>query len=159
MLLASQGIPNRAIARRTGLSRPTVIAKRKGFLAGGLEALRQRQRGKRRQPVLTSQLEQKILGPHSEDPTRGWHPLDSTCARPTTGNFPDDGRAGSGSVMKSSLIVWRSSRSPTIHSSKRKCAMWWGLYLNLPARPDKPPKLGVTFSGGNVDLNALPWLP
>jgi hypothetical protein len=34
-----------------------------------------------------------------------------------------------------------------------------GLYLNLPARPDKPPKLGVSFSGGNVDLNALPWLP
>ena len=32
--------------------------------------------------------------------------------------------------------------------------------LNLPPRPDgRPPKLGVIFSGGNVDLNALPWLP
>src|SRR5690242_10545442 len=32
--------------------------------------------------------------------------------------------------------------------------------LNLPARPDGgPPKLGIIFSGGNVDLNALPWLP
>ena len=32
--------------------------------------------------------------------------------------------------------------------------------LNLPARPDgQPHKLGVIFSGGNVDLNALPWLP
>ena len=32
--------------------------------------------------------------------------------------------------------------------------------LDLPARSDgKPPKLGVIFSGGNVDLNALPWLP
>src|SRR5947199_8606933 len=32
--------------------------------------------------------------------------------------------------------------------------------LNLPPRSDgKPPKLGVIFSGGNVDLNALPWLP
>jgi threonine dehydratase len=31
--------------------------------------------------------------------------------------------------------------------------------LNLPPRPDsKRPKLGVIFSGGNVDLNALPWL-
>src|SRR5215467_11192181 len=31
--------------------------------------------------------------------------------------------------------------------------------LDLPARPDgRPPKLGVIFSGGNVDLNALPWL-
>jgi threonine dehydratase len=32
--------------------------------------------------------------------------------------------------------------------------------LNLPPRPDgATPKLGVIFSGGNVDLNALPWLP
>lgn len=31
--------------------------------------------------------------------------------------------------------------------------------LNLPPRPDGAgPKLGVIFSGGNVDLNALPWL-
>src|SRR5499427_5904318 len=31
--------------------------------------------------------------------------------------------------------------------------------LDLPARPDgRSPKLGVIFSGGNVDLNALPWL-
>jgi threonine dehydratase len=32
--------------------------------------------------------------------------------------------------------------------------------LNLPRRSDgQPAKLGVIFSGGNVDLNALPWLP
>jgi threonine dehydratase len=32
--------------------------------------------------------------------------------------------------------------------------------LNLPPSPDgRPPKLGIIFSGGNVDLNALPWLP
>src|SRR5947208_2588240 len=32
--------------------------------------------------------------------------------------------------------------------------------LNLPRRSDgHPPKLGVILSGGNVDLNALPWLP
>jgi threonine dehydratase len=31
--------------------------------------------------------------------------------------------------------------------------------LKLPARGDgQPPKLGIIFSGGNVDLNALPWL-
>ena len=29
---------------------------------------------------------------------------------------------------------------------------------NLPARPDgAPPKLGVIFSGGNVDFSALPF--
>jgi len=32
--------------------------------------------------------------------------------------------------------------------------------LNLPPRADaQSPKLGVIFSGGNVDLNALPWIP
>jgi threonine dehydratase len=32
--------------------------------------------------------------------------------------------------------------------------------LNLPSRQDdRQAKLGVIFSGGNVDLNALPWLP
>lgn len=32
--------------------------------------------------------------------------------------------------------------------------------LNLPARADgRAPKLGVILSGGNVDLDALPWLP
>ena len=31
--------------------------------------------------------------------------------------------------------------------------------LNLPPCADgQPPKLGVIFSGGNVDLNALPWI-
>jgi len=30
--------------------------------------------------------------------------------------------------------------------------------LDLPARPDAaPPKLGVIFSGGNVDLSSLPF--
>ena len=73
ILLASQGIPNHAIAQRTGLSRPTVIATRKGFLAGGLEALRQRQKRKRGRPVLTPELEQKIL-----DTTLKTRPADGT---------------------------------------------------------------------------------
>lgn len=38
-----------------------MIATRKGFLAGGLDALRQRQKRKRERPVLTPELEQKIL--------------------------------------------------------------------------------------------------
>jgi len=59
ILLASQGAPNHAIAQQTGLSRPTVIATRKSFLAGGLEALRQRR--KRGRSVLTPELEEKIL--------------------------------------------------------------------------------------------------
>jgi threonine dehydratase len=31
--------------------------------------------------------------------------------------------------------------------------------LNLPRRRDgTPPRLGVIFSGGNVDLSSLPWV-
>ncbi|PYY12442.1 MAG: IS630 family transposase [Acidobacteria bacterium] len=73
ILLASQGIPNHAIAQQTGLSRPTVIATRKRFLARGLEALRQRQKRKRRRSVLTPEVEQKIL-----DTTLKTRPADGT---------------------------------------------------------------------------------
>lgn len=73
ILLASQGVPNHAIAQQTGLSRPTVIATRKGFLTGGLEALGQRQKRKRRRPRLTPELEQKIL-----DTTLKTRPADGT---------------------------------------------------------------------------------
>lgn len=39
ILLASQGISNYAIARQTGLSRPTVMATRVAFSHGGIAAL------------------------------------------------------------------------------------------------------------------------
>jgi transposase len=61
MLLASQGISNRAIARQMGLSRPTVLATRAAFAGGGIEALCQPQKRKRLRRVLTPELEQKIL--------------------------------------------------------------------------------------------------
>ena len=53
ILLASQGVPNHAIARQTGLSRPTVIATRALFAGGGVEALRRLQKRKRSCSVLT----------------------------------------------------------------------------------------------------------
>lgn len=61
ILLAAQGVPNHAIARQTGLSRPTVIATRAVFARGGVEAIRQRQKRKRSRRVLTPELEQRIL--------------------------------------------------------------------------------------------------
>ena len=73
ILLASLGIPNQAIAQQTGLSRPTVIATRKGFLTGGLAALGQRPGRHRRRWVLTPELEQKIL-----DTTLKTRPADGT---------------------------------------------------------------------------------
>ena len=40
ILLASQGVSNYAIARQTGLSRPSVLATRAAFTQGGIEASR-----------------------------------------------------------------------------------------------------------------------
>ncbi len=73
ILLASQGVPNHAIAQQTGLSRPTVIATRAAFAAGGLEVLRRPQKRRRLKPVLTPELEQKIL-----DTTLKTRPPDGT---------------------------------------------------------------------------------
>jgi len=73
ILLASQGIPNHAIAQQTGLSRPTVIATRAVFMREGLEAIRRRRKRKRSRRVLTPELEQKIL-----DTTLKTRPPDAT---------------------------------------------------------------------------------
>ncbi len=73
LLLASQGVPNHAIAQQMGLSRPTVIATRAAFVSGGIEALRRSRKRKRTRPVLTPELEQKIL-----DKTLKTRPADGT---------------------------------------------------------------------------------
>lgn len=61
ILLSSRGVPNNAIAKQIGLSRPTVIATRAAFERGGVDALRRGQKRKRSRRVLTPELEQKIL--------------------------------------------------------------------------------------------------
>ena len=73
ILLASQGVPHHAIAQRTGLSRPTVIATRVAFTSGGMAALGRPQKRKRSRSVLTPELEQKIL-----DTTLKTRPPDGT---------------------------------------------------------------------------------
>ena len=61
ILMAGEGLPNTAIARQTGLSRPTILAVRATFLQGGVAALRAKQKRKRTRPTLTPATEQKIL--------------------------------------------------------------------------------------------------
>jgi len=73
ILLASQGVPNNAIAQQTGLSRPTVIATRAAYARGGMEAIRRRQKRQRSRRVLTPELEQRIL-----DTTLQTRPPDAT---------------------------------------------------------------------------------
>lgn len=73
ILLASQGVSNYAIARQTGLSRPSVLATRATFTHGGIAALRRPQKRQRSRPTLTPALEQKIL-----DTTLKTRPPDAT---------------------------------------------------------------------------------
>ena len=61
ILLASEGAANHSIAQELRISRPTVIATRKSFSTGGLEALVGPRRRNRPAKVLTAELEQKIL--------------------------------------------------------------------------------------------------
>jgi transposase len=73
-LLAHQGVSNSAIAAQLNLSRPTVLAVRATFLQGGVEALERRQRRKRSRPVLSPELEQKIIATTLETrPPGGTH--------------------------------------------------------------------------------------
>src|SRR5258708_24561000 len=60
-LLASRGVANHAIAQQTGLSRPTVIAARQAFARAGIEGIRRPQKRKKPSPILTPELQQKIL--------------------------------------------------------------------------------------------------
>lgn len=73
LLLAGRGLANLAIARQTGLSRPTVLATRAAFARKGLDALRRPRKRKRKGSTLTSELEQKIL-----DTTLKTRPPDAT---------------------------------------------------------------------------------
>src|SRR5713101_891543 len=73
ILLASEGVSNQGISRKTGLSRPTVIAARAAFTRGGVEALGQKQKRKRSRRVLTPELQQRIL-----DTTLKTRPPDAT---------------------------------------------------------------------------------
>jgi len=61
ILLAHEGTPNNAIAKRLGLSRPTVNATRAAFLRGGIEAIQRDPKRKRSRRVLNKELEQRIL--------------------------------------------------------------------------------------------------
>jgi transposase len=61
ILLANQGVANCSIAQQTGLSRPTVLATRAAFVQRGTAGICTPQRRKRSRPILTPELEQRIL--------------------------------------------------------------------------------------------------
>src|ERR1700693_2510971 len=61
ILLANQGVSNHSIAQQTGLSRPTVLATRAAFVERGTVGICAPQRRKRPRPILTPELEKRIL--------------------------------------------------------------------------------------------------
>jgi transposase len=61
VLLAHQGVANQSIAEQLNLSRPTVLALRAAYAKDGIAAIAGIRKRKRRAPVLTPELEQKIL--------------------------------------------------------------------------------------------------
>jgi len=61
ILLAAQGLPNRAIARQVGVSRPTVLGVRAAFARGGVEGLRHDRKRVRSARKLTPALEQQLI--------------------------------------------------------------------------------------------------
>jgi transposase len=61
ILLAREGISNHSIAKQLGLSRPTVIAARATFDAGGVPALTAKPTRNRLRRTLTPELEKKML--------------------------------------------------------------------------------------------------
>jgi transposase len=61
LLLASEGVPNHAIADELKVSRPTILALRAAFALKGLAAVTGIRRRKGARKVLTPELEQKIL--------------------------------------------------------------------------------------------------
>lgn len=73
ILLAHQGQSNVAIAAALNLSRPTVLATRSAFVKDGIKAIIGVRKRKRSAPVLTAELEQKIL-----DATLKTRPLDGS---------------------------------------------------------------------------------
>src|SRR5436305_2307137 len=61
VLLASQWRANHAIAQENGLSRPTVNATRLAFARKGVEGISLPSKRKKKSPILTPELQQKIL--------------------------------------------------------------------------------------------------
>src|SRR5260370_7620184 len=73
ILLAEEGMSNHSIAKQLGLSRPTVIAARAAFGAGGVQVLTAKPTRNRPRRTLTAELEKKIL-----DTTLKTRPPDAT---------------------------------------------------------------------------------
>jgi transposase len=71
VLLASQGVPNRRIAREVGTSRPTVVLWRNRFVAGGVAALVEEAPGRGRPASISAAKVRRIVKATTQTRPRG----------------------------------------------------------------------------------------
>jgi transposase/DNA-binding CsgD family transcriptional regulator len=133
ILLASQGIANHAIAQQAGLSRPTVLATRKAFARGGVEALGCRPRRKRAGRVLTPAVEQRILDTTlTTRPAAGTHWSVRTLAKQLGVSRMMVQRVWQRHEIQPHRVEkFKLSRDPKFEEKVRDIV---GLYLDPPAR-------------------------
>ena len=131
ILLAAQGMPNRAIARQLGVSRPTVLAVRAAYVRGGMGALERdkpRQRSRRKLlPALEKQLVETTL--HAK-PTAATHWSTRTLARHLGMSHMTVHRAWQDHELQPHRVeTFKLSTDPNFEAKVRDVV---GLYLNPP---------------------------
>ena len=131
ILLAAQGMPNRAIARQLGVSRPTVLAVRAAYVRGRMGALERdkpRQRSRRKLlPALEKQLVETTL--HAK-PTAATHWSTRTLARHLGMSHMTVHRAWQDHELQPHRVeTFKLSPDPNFEAKVRDVV---GLYLNPP---------------------------
>ena len=133
MLLAEQGLPNQAIARQVGVSRPTVLAVRSAFARGGVEALRHDRQRVRKRRKLVAELEQKLIDTtlHSK-PLGATHWSTRTLAKHLGVSHMTVQRAWQSRELQPHRVEhFKLSNDPHFEAKVRDVV---GLYLNPPDR-------------------------
>jgi transposase/DNA-binding CsgD family transcriptional regulator len=133
MLLAEQGLPNRAIARQVGVSRPTVLAVRHAFASGGVEALRHDRQRVRKRRKLIAELEQKLIDTTLQTkPLGATHWSTRTLAKHLGVSHMTVQRAWQSRELQPHRVAhFKLSNDPHFEAKVRDVV---GLYLNPPDR-------------------------
>jgi len=132
-LLAAQGMPNRAIARRVGVSRPTVLAVRVAFAQGGVEALRHDPKRRRSRRKLIPSLEKQLIETTLQSkPPGATHWSTRTLARQLRLSHMTVHRAWQRYDLQPHRVEkFKLSKDPNFEAKVRDVV---GLYLNPPDR-------------------------
>ena len=130
ILLAAEGVPNAEIARRVGVSRPTVVGWRSRYQAGGVAALADLDRPGRPSVIDEADVVVATLtAPPAELGVTHWS---ARAAGPAAGHLLRDGgaaRGGNGNLQPWRTETFKFSTDPELDAKVRDVV---GLYLNPP---------------------------